>query len=183
GEAALSRVVADLPPTLHLGLAARWAPGLPLARLRAAGGVLELGERELALTPAETAELLRAQATALSDADAEDLHRRTEGWPAGAALLPQAPGGSLQTQAAADRAHLFAYLAEEVYERLPAELREFLLATAVPERVSPELARAVSGRADAARLLAEVGRRRLFLLRLEAPGEWHRYHQLRRQFL
>ena len=183
GEAALGWVVAELPPTLHLGLAARWAPGLPLARLRAAGGVLELGERELALTSAETAALLRGQATALSDAEAEDLHRRTEGWPAGVALLSQALGGSLRTETAADRAHLFAYLAEEVYERLPAELREFLLATAVPERVSPELARAVSGSEHAARLLAEVGRRRLFLLRLQGPGEWHRYHQLFREFL
>src|SRR5262249_23768005 len=62
-------------------------------------------------------------------------------------------------------------------------LQDFLMATAVPERINRELAAAISGREDAGQFLAEVRRRRLFLQPLGGPGEWYRYHALFRRFL
>jgi LuxR family maltose regulon positive regulatory protein len=181
-ERALAAVVSGLPPRAHVALASRTELDVPLGRLRTAGQVTELAERDLALDAAEAAALLRSQGTIVSDEQAAALQRRTEGWPAGIALLAQA-GLEAVPPHALDRSHLFAYLAEEVYERQPPRLRDFLLATSVPERFDASLARALSGRADAARLIAELRRARLFCERLPGPGSWHRYHQLFRQFL
>ena len=171
-QEALALLVRDLPPNVHLALASRNALPLPLSRLRAAGGLTELSEVDLSLSGEESAALVRSLRGDASG-EAADLHRRTEGWMAGLILAARTASRGATLGAAE-----FDYLAEEVMADLPARLQQFLRDTAVLGRISPQIAAAVSGLPDAGKLLADLVRRHLFTTRLEAEGEWYRYHHL-----
>ena len=167
GADVLGHLLPDLPATLHVALAGRGEPPLPLARLAAQGQLAELGEADLALTRAETGALLELRGVAADEARVTALHARTEGWAAGISLVAQTPGG-LDLDAAVERGHVFDYLAEQVLADLSREGQQFLQATAVPERVNPELAVAVTGQQDAGARLTRLHRDGLFLQRLGA---------------
>ena len=140
------------PPGLHLVLASRSDPPLPLARLRGRGQLAELRATELRFTFEEAAALLReAAGPGLPDAVAAALAARTEGWAAGLQLA----GLSLRGQADAagfvaaftgSHRYVLDFLADEVLDRQDEELRAFLLETSVLERLSGELCDAVTGR-------------------------------------
>ena len=141
-----------LPPGVHLVLASRSDPPLPLARLRAAGQLAELRAGDLRFTAEEAAALLREAAGAdLPAAAVAALAARTEGWAAGLQLA----GLSLRGQpdvagfvAAFSGSHRYVldYLTDEVLEGQTDQVREFLLETSVLERLSGELCDAVTGR-------------------------------------
>ena len=180
------------PPGLHLALTSRSDPPLALARLRARGQLTELRAAELRFTPEEAAALLQQVAAApggarldapLPDAVAAALAARTEGWAAGLQLA----GLSLRGQndvdgfvAAFTGSHRYVldYLAEEVLERQPGQVREFLLETSVLERLSGGLCDAVTGRPGSQALLEQVERAGLFVEPLDEVRGWWRYHQL-----
>jgi LuxR family maltose regulon positive regulatory protein len=174
------------PETLRMVLAGRVDPPLPLAQLRARGQLAELRIATLRFTPEEAASLLReaiGPSSALSDASADELTTRTEGWAAGLQLaalsLRGSPdlAGSLATFSSGHR-FVFDYLAEEVLERQPEQVRAFLLDTSVLERLSGPLCNAVTGRADGAAMLEAIERANLFLEPLDEVRGWWRYHQL-----
>ena len=141
-----------LPPALHLVLASRSDPPLPLARLRARGQLVELRAGDLRFTAEEAAQLLRTEVGAhLTDPVVTALGDRTEGWAAGlhlAALSLRGRGDVTRFVAEFSGSHRFVldYLTEEVLERLPAELRTFLLETSVLDRLCGPLCDAVVGR-------------------------------------
>jgi len=178
---ALALLVRDLPPGAHLALAGRSAMPFPLGRLRA-GGVVVLGESELALSPDETADIVRASRPELGPEAADGLHRRTEGWVAGLLLALQSEDPLHASGSLVTGAH-FEYLAEEVLERLAPELRRFIVQTAVLDRFTPALAAAVSERSDARELIGRLQTEHLFLIPLADDGEWYRYHHLFGAFL
>ena len=179
------------PPGLHLALTSRSDPPLALARLRARGQLTELRAAELRFTSGEAAALLQQVAAApgarldapLPDAVAAALAARTEGWAAGLQLA----GLSLRGQTDVDgfiaaftgsNRHVLDYLAEEVLERQPDRVREFLLETSVLERLSGELCDTVTGRPGSQALLEQVERAGLFVVPLDEVRGWWRYHHL-----
>ncbi|HEY7142635.1 MAG TPA: hypothetical protein VH637_00180, partial [Streptosporangiaceae bacterium] len=183
------------PPGLHLALTSRTDPPLALARLRARGQLTELRAADLRFTLGEAAELLQQVAAApggarpgapplqVPDAVAAALAARTEGWAAGLQLA----GLSLRGQddvdgfvAAFTGSHRYVldYLAEEVLERQPGRVREFLLETSVLERLSGGLCDAVTGRPGSQALLEQVERAGLFVVPLDEVRGWWRYHHL-----
>jgi LuxR family transcriptional regulator, maltose regulon positive regulatory protein len=188
----LGFLVEHRPPGLHLVLASRSDPPLALARLRARGQLTELRAADLRFTPGEAAALLQQVAAApggarpdapLPDAVAAALAARTEGWAAGLQLA----GLSLRGQndvdgfvAAFTGSHRYVldFLAEEVLERQPGRVREFLLETSVLERLSGELCDAVTGRPGSQALLEQVERAGLFVVPLDEVRGWWRYHHL-----
>lgn len=173
-----------LPSALHVVLASRSDPPLPLARLRARGQLVELRAGDLRFTHEEAAQLLRTEVgTHLADPVVAALGDRTEGWAAGlhlAALSLQGRGDVARFVAEFSGSHRFVldYLTEEVLERLPAELRTFLLETSVLDRLCGPLCDAVVGRPDGQQLLEAVERASLFLIPLDEERRWWRYHHL-----
>ena len=180
------------PPGLHLALASRSDPPLALARLRADGQLAELRAADLRFTPGEAAALLQQVAAApggarpgapLPDAVAAALAARTEGWAAGLQLAGLSLRGRSDVDgfvAAFTGSHRYVldYLAEEVLERQPSRVREFLLETSVLERLSGELCDAVTGRPGSQALLEQVERAGLFVVPLDEVRGWWRYHHL-----
>jgi LuxR family transcriptional regulator, maltose regulon positive regulatory protein len=177
-------LVEQLPPAFRLALAARADPGLPLARLRARGEMLEIRADDLRFTEAETAALLNGTlGLALGPADIRALQQRTEGWAAGLYLAglslrgrPE-PSAFIQAFAGDDR-QIVDYLLAEVLDGLPAEIRSFLLRTSVLDRLSGPLCDAVTGGSGSQRILEEMERSNLFLVRLDTKRRWYRYHHL-----
>jgi LuxR family maltose regulon positive regulatory protein len=171
------------PPQLRLVVATRADPPLHLHRLRVAGQLSELREVDLAFTLEEAGALLADHGVELSGEELETLWRRTEGWAAGLRLAAlsmrgQAQPGRFVADLAGDDRAIAGYLVEEVLAAQPAELREFLLRTAVVDRLSGDLADALTGGSDGARVLARLEREHVFTSATGPNRTWYRYHPL-----
>jgi LuxR family maltose regulon positive regulatory protein len=187
-RSALSVLANHVPDGSRLVLASRDQPPLRLARLRAEGRIIEIGAADLSLTREEAAALVRNTRVVLGEAEVAALHGQTEGWPAGlylAALAIRA-GGSLPDAAGSfcgDDRFITEYLESEFLSRISARDREFLIRTAVLERMCGPLCEAVLGRPGAAADLAGLARSNLLLVPLDRRGRWYRYHYLFRDML
>ncbi len=187
GHEAVTFLLDRLPEHVHLLLATRSDPPLPLARLRSRGQLVEVRAADLRFRPPEAQEFLTGvMGLALTTADATALDERTEGWAAGLQLAalslrgvddPAAVAGFIDAFTGSHR-FVIDYLADEVLARQPAEVREFLLRTAVLDRLTGPLCDAVTGRTDGARTLDYLDRANLFLVPLDGRRDWYRYHHL-----
>src|SRR5690348_7895292 len=174
----------NMPPGLRIVVSGRADPPLPLARLRARGQLAELRAADLRFTGEEAAALLaEAAGPDLPAAAVAALVARTEGWAAGLQLAGLSLRGHADAAgfvAAFSGSHRFVldYLADEVLDGQPAQVRTFLLETSVLERLSGELCDAVTGRVGSQEMLAAVERAGLFLVPLDEVRGWWRYHHL-----
>jgi LuxR family maltose regulon positive regulatory protein len=155
---ALIFLLDHLPPQMHLGLASRSDPSLPLSRLRAGGQMTEIRADDLRFTLDEVATFLdKVMGLNLSAENVAALGTRTEGWIAGLQLAALALQGTLSMQGlkqssdvtdfvnsftGSDR-YIQDYLADEVLQRRPKGTRDFLLQTSILNRLSGPLCDAV----------------------------------------
>ncbi len=177
----LQALLERLPAPWGLVIAGRVEPPLSLARLRAEGELAEFRQFELRFNEAEVAALLAASDGAASSS-ASELLERTDGWVAGLRLSLSARPGAPRASVPSQR-HLFDYLAAEVLDELPADLRGFLLRCSVLPELTAARCAHVSGEAQAARLLEDIERRGLFASVMEADEFTLRLHDLFRDFL
>jgi LuxR family transcriptional regulator, maltose regulon positive regulatory protein len=183
-HASVEFLLQHLPSPLRLVLASRADPPLRLARLRGRGQLAELREADLRFTLQEAGELLGATVGAeLPKVAVAALGNRTEGWAAGlqlAALSLQGRSdiGEFVEGFSGSHRYVLDYLAEEVLDRQPQQLRTFLLESSVLERLCGPLCEVVTGRADSQQLLEQVERANLFLVALDDVRGWWRYHHL-----
>ena len=187
-RAALSVLADHVPGGSRLALAGRAEPPLRVARLRAEGRILEIGPGDLSLTCDEASSLLRNAEVALGEDEMAELHRRTEGWPAGLylAALYLREGGPLASAAVSfggDDRLVSEYMESEFLARISRRQRVFLTRTAVLERMSGPLCEAVLELPGSAVTLAELARSNMLLVPLDRRGEWYRYHHLFRDML
>src|SRR5580704_892560 len=173
-----------LPPWLHVVIASRADPALPLARWRARGELVETRAAELRFTPDEAAaylnEMMGLQLTAR---DVAALEGRTEGWIAAlqlAALSMQGRDDVVGFIAgfAGDDRYVVDYLVEEVLQRQSDRVQAFLLQTSILDRLNGPLCDAVTGQDGGRAMLEALDRGNLFFVRLDDRRRWYRYHQL-----
>ncbi|OBI80827.1 LuxR C-terminal-related transcriptional regulator [Mycobacterium sp. 1245805.9] len=180
----LAFFISRMPADLHLVLATRSDPILPLARLRASGELAEMRTDDLRFGPNEAVHLLNGVlGLDLADEDIQLLHRRTEGWAAGLYLAALSLAGRVDAPAfirtfAGDNRHIVDYLMAEVLEGQPPELRSFLLRTSVLGRLSGPLCDAMLQTSGSAATLEKIERENLFVVPLDMARHWYRYHQL-----
>ncbi len=187
----LSFLLEYQPPQMHLVIATREDPPLPLSRLRARGQITDIRQRDLQFTEEETADFLRrTMALELPAADIAVLHRRTEGWIAGlqlAALSLQrsdhAQRGRFVADLSGSQRYILDYLVEEVFQRQAPEVQDFLLKTSILDRLTAALCDAVTGRSDSRQVLLALDQANLFIVRLDESRQWYRYHRLFRDLL
>jgi LuxR family maltose regulon positive regulatory protein len=178
-----------LPSTVQVALITRSDPPLPLARLRAAGEIAEVGARQLRFEPAPAAELVAAAAgVELSRDDLADLVDRTEGWAAGLYLAALSLRGYRSPSVfihefTGNSRFIVDFLAEEVLSRQSAEIRHFLACTSILSRFCAPLCDAVVGSDNAAQIIDTLERENLFVVPLDETRQWFRYHHLFAQML
>lgn len=181
---ALAFLIEHLPPRMHLVIATREDPNLPLARLRARGQLLEVRAADLRFTPSEAAEFLKGvMGLSLSEKDVAALESRTEGWIAGLQLAALSMRGREDVAGfirafAGDNRYVVDYLVEEVLQRQRERVRGFLLKTSILERLSGPLCDAVTGQERSSALLEALERGNLFVVPLDDRRRWFRYHHL-----
>ena len=172
-----------LPDNWGLVMASRVEPPLALARMRVRGELAEFRQHALCFSADELGAWLDDQAIRLAPAQRQELLDRTAGWAAGLQLSLSTRGGASPSVRGETQRHLFDFLATEVLDDMPAELRHFLLRCSVlPELTAARCAR-VSAQPQAARLLEELERRGLFVSLLDAEDLTLRLHDLFRDFL
>ncbi|HSF83066.1 MAG TPA: LuxR C-terminal-related transcriptional regulator [Anaerolineales bacterium] len=180
----LGFLVEHKPPQMHLVLITREDPPLPLALLRARGQIVEIRQKDLRFSLEESADFLkRIMGLNLTLNDIAALEQRTEGWIAGLQLASLSMQGSDYLpdfiQAFSGSSHfVLDFLIEEVFERQPSEVQEFLLKTSILDSLSVPLCEAVSERSDGQRLLLGLERANLFVIPLDQQRVWYRYHHL-----
>ena len=173
-----------LPPRLHVVIATRADPALPLARLRARGELAEIRAAELRFTADEAAEYLNEMmGLQLTARDVATLEGRTEGWIAAlqlAALSMQGRGdiACFIASFAGDDRYVVDYLAEEVLTRQSDRVQTFLLQTSILGRLSGPLCDAVTRQGGGKGMLEALDRANLFLVSLDDRRRWYRYHHL-----
>ncbi len=175
-----------LPPQMHLVIATREDPHLPLARLRARGQLTELRAADLRFTPSEAAEFLNQQmGLNLSAEDVAALETRTEGWIAGLQLAAISMRGHQDTtnfiQSFTGSHHfVLDYLIEEVLGQQSESIQTFLLRTSILDRLCGPLCDSVLGSPSASgqETLEYLERANLFIVPLDDERRWYRYHHL-----
>lgn len=177
-----------LPQNVSLIILSRKEPEHMLAALRARGVALSLGERDIAFDSDETSEFFIQKGFRLTEQEIDAVNTRTEGWAAGlvAASFSFEGGESvpeaIRAFSGGDR-NIESFLSNEVFERWPAEVREFLVSTAFLDRLSGPLCDAVIGGSTGATLLKALSKSNSFVIPLDSAGGWYRYHHLFQDFL
>jgi LuxR family maltose regulon positive regulatory protein len=183
-HAGMAFLLEHLPQQVHLVLASRADPALPLARLRARGELVEIRAVDLRFTPDEAgAYLNEVMGLALTAADVTALEGRTEGWIAALQLAALSIQGRDDIAAfiagfAGDDRYIIDYLADEVLHRQPVDVQHFLLRTSILDRLNGPLCDAITGQANGKSQLAALERGNLFLVPLDDRRQWYRYHKL-----
>ena len=183
-HASITFLLDHMPTRLHLIIATRADPPLPLARLRSKGQLVEIRSTDLRFTREEaTSFLSQTSGVEFSTEVITALETRTEGWIAGLQLA------ALSLQGRQDIAHFIQaftgshrfivdYLTQEVLMRQPTDVQNFLLQTAILERLCGPLCEAVTDKPDGQAMLERLEEANLFLLPLDDERQWYRYHQL-----
>src|SRR6266487_6708336 len=183
---ALTFLLDHLPPHMHLVIATREDPPLPLARLRVGGHLTEVRAVDLRFTPSEAAEFLnQGMGLTLSAQDIARLSTRTEGWIAGLQLAAISLQGhddaaSFITSFTGSHHFVLDYLVEEVLGQQPESLQTFLLRTSILDRLCGSLCDAVllDATAPGKETLEYLERANLFIVPLDNERCWYRYHHL-----
>jgi LuxR family transcriptional regulator, maltose regulon positive regulatory protein len=179
----LDRLIRGSQPGLRLVLAARSDPLLPLHRYRLAGQIYELRASDLAMTPAEIAEVLAVHGISLPAQDFDRLVARTEGWAAGVQLsamrmeTAESPSDFV-SELAMDTGSIGEYLVSEVLNEQPELQRMMLIQTSFLDEVTGPLADTVTGMTGCGDMLAGLARENSFVIPLDAAQERYRYHHL-----
>jgi LuxR family maltose regulon positive regulatory protein len=174
------------PPRMHLLIATREDPDLPLARLRALGQCTELRESDLRFTSEEASEFLsKVMGLDLSAESITALEARTEGWIAGLQLAAISMRGVKDTNGFIQSftgSHRFVmdYLLEEVLKQQSKSIQNFLLRTSILDRMGGALCDAVllDSSVPGQATLEYLERANLFIVPQDNERHWYRYHHL-----
>jgi LuxR family transcriptional regulator, maltose regulon positive regulatory protein len=185
-DSALSWLLERLPSTVHVVVATREDPGLPLARLRAQGHLAEIRAADLRFDTEEAAAFFGQTMDLPLPQDAvAALESRTEGWIAGLQLAAISLRGRADTAgfiASFTGSHRFVldYLLEDVLAQLAPDLQSFLLSTSILEAMCGSLCDAVTGGPAGAgeETLRSLERANMFIVPLDDERRWYRYHHL-----
>ncbi|EFH83191.1 LuxR C-terminal-related transcriptional regulator [Ktedonobacter racemifer] len=180
----LTFLVEHLPAHLHIVIAARHDPPLPLARLRVCQLLLELRADDLRFTSEETLAFFAHHGKApLTHTEISLLEERTAGWAAGlqmVALLlhgqPKAP--NVLESLKGSQSYIAEYLGQEVLAHLPERIQQFLLRTSILSQLDAQLCEAVSAQPNGEETLNWLYQANLFLTPLDETRRWYRYHQV-----
>ena len=185
---AIAELALGLPAGSQLAIGSRDRAPLPAARLRAQGGIVEIGVDALAMGESEAASLLAGAGVDPADVDLRELVLRTEGWPVGlylAALAIKAggPHADIGATLTGDEWFISDYLRSEFLDPVSGADASFLTRTSILERMCGPLCDAVLSRTHSTMVLEELESRNLLVIPLDHRRDWYRYHHLFRDLL
>jgi LuxR family maltose regulon positive regulatory protein len=176
-----------LPENCHLIISSRTLPHLTFSRLIARQESVGLSTSELRFTTSEIQTLLKqAHNLDISDEQAQELARESEGWITGILLTTHTIWQGLirsMVQARGVGGQMYDYLADNVFGQQPPEIQRFLKDSSILREMSPALCDALLDSRHSLEMLRLIEKRNLFISRLEGTEPWYRYHHLFQKFL
>ena len=188
-NAAIAFLLEHMPPQMHLVIASRLDPMLPLHRLRVRDQLVEVRAAQLRFSQEEVAEFINGvSGLSLPPENLAQLAAQIEGWVAGLQLAALSLKGVQDSTSfikafSTSNRFILEYLAEEVLSRQSAQTRTFLLQTSLLDRFNAKLVEAVTGQPCRHEDLVRLEQANLFLIPLDDHAEWYRYHNLFAEFL
>jgi ATP/maltotriose-dependent transcriptional regulator MalT len=185
----LAALIERFPENVHVVAASREASFFQLACMRARGQLLELDADALRFDRDEISRFLSISGHGdFAPSTLAAIEARTEGWIASLKLALLAfPGqheeASFLSLISGRGRSVAAFFVETVLVRQSQEMRDFLYATSILDRLAPDLCDAVTGRADARVMIDQIEEMGLFLFSLDQQRQWYRYHNLFSDFL
>lgn len=183
-HSAMMFLLDHLPPQMHLVIATRADPHLPLSSLRGRGQLTELRADDLRFTTDEAGAFLNeVMGLNLSHEEVGALEARTEGWIAGLQMAALSMRGQKDiagfiSSFTGSQRYILDYLIEEVFQQQPTSRQDFLLKTSILERFTAPLCDAVTERDDSREVLRTLEQANLFIVPLDEWRQWYRYHRL-----
>jgi ATP/maltotriose-dependent transcriptional regulator MalT/DNA-binding SARP family transcriptional activator len=188
-----NQILRDAPPTCRFLFLSRAKPHLQFSRFKTHAGYAEMRTDTLRFTDREIDELFRdIYNDPLDASELAELERRTEGWAASLQLVevslrtrktPAERRSFLQSITASKDSDLVEFLADEVLDQQPENIRQFLLTTSILHEVHPDLAARLTAMSDGEKILRDLEARGLFTYRVDPGDGRYRYHGLFRDFL
>ena len=183
---AMTFLVDHLPPGKHIVITTRSDPALPLHRYRSRGQMVEVRADGLRFSPNEVSLYMKQIAgISLKDSEITTLEGRTEGWVAGLQMVALSLRGKVDKEQfirSLGGTHRFIldYLLEDVLNIQQETVQNFLMETAILDRLSAPLCSALTGMDEAAsrETLKDLERANLFVTPLDHERTWYRYHHL-----
>ena len=185
----LAFLVEHMPSQMRLVMTTRTDPPLPLARMRVRGQLLELRSADLRFSPPQIATFFTdVMGLTLTPDEIDALDVRVEGWIAGLQLAGLALQGKRDTadfiaSFAGDHRYVLDYLGDEILDRQPEAMQQFLLQTSILERLNVDLCDTVTGTAESRTVLEHLEHHHFFVVALDDQRQWYRYHRLFADFL
>ncbi len=182
----IATALAEVPPDGSVVIISRTEPPSSMARLRANRVLEVIGWNALKLTPEESDAIVARRGLEFDADHLKDLNEKTEGWAAGLILmLEQASATAWAAPADLSTPQLvFDYLAGEIFQKSDSVTREVLLTTAYVPQMTADMARTLSGHADAGERLDHLYRNNYFVtLKQTAPQSIYEYHPMMREFV
>ena len=180
----LNLIIERKPDQLKIAILTRSDPPLNIARLRSQNELLEIRSADLSFSESDIAEFFNKKLRlGLTEKDISLLELKTEGWIAGLQLTAITLQGKQNVSEfiesiAGDNRYIMDYLIEEVLNNQDEETREFLLSTAILERLSGSLCDSLLQRSKSQLLLESLEKRNMFIVPLDNDRQWYRYHHL-----
>lgn len=185
----LAFLVEHMPAQMRLIMTTRTDPPLPLARMRVRSQLLELRSADLRFSPPQIATFFTdVMGLTLTTEEVTTLDTRVEGWIAGLQLAGLALQGKSDpaefiASFAGDHRYVLDYLGDEILDRLPEAMQQFLLQTSILERLHADLCDTIIGAAESRTALEYLERNHFFVVALDDKRQWYRYHRLFADFL
>jgi LuxR family maltose regulon positive regulatory protein len=190
----VGRVIDRMAENVHLVIATRHDPPLPLARLRARAALAEIRLEQLAFTADEARAFFSSRLpTGVGDKAVDRLTDRAEGWAAGLRLATLAlPSDAVQANVPIDVEargvrYMHEFLTDDVFAAQPPDLQDILLRSAILDRFCAPLLDALYAESDrtasGVQSLQALRRANLFVTALDTGGIWFRLHHLFRDAL
>ncbi|MBN1584673.1 MAG: hypothetical protein JXA89_28460 [Anaerolineae bacterium] len=188
----LAFLIDNMPQQMHVVIATRSDPDLPLSRLRGRGQLTELSAADLRFTISETTHFFNEVMNLdLADRDVVALEARTEGWIVGLQMAAHALQGTLGRKGSntthvssfiaaftGSHRYILDYLTDEVLSQEPEQIQTFLLRTSILARLCGSLCEAVTGQVHGQDMLERLDAANLFIVPLDGERQWYRYHHL-----
>ncbi|MEO8611916.1 MAG: LuxR C-terminal-related transcriptional regulator [Chloroflexota bacterium] len=179
--AAMTFLIDHLPAQLRLIIASRVTSTLPLGRLRGLGHLAELHTDDLRFTSCEIAQLF--DHLHIPQPDLLAIEHCTEGWITGLQLALNGRSGDSLAALTGTHRFIVDYFSEEIFDKQPPMIQDFLLQTAIVDTLSAELCDALTGQHDSRCTLEKLERENVFICALDESRHQYRYHNLFAEFL
>jgi LuxR family maltose regulon positive regulatory protein len=187
----MDALIKYLPFEIHLVLASRTQPLLPLARLRAGGEITEIRDSDLRFNQAEIRTCLSTHVKMdLSEDTIKLLEEHSEGWVsalqlAAVSMRSETDIIAFTKQFKGTHRDIADYLVTEVLDHQPPQIQDFLLRTSILDRFCVPLCDALlgDGTSHSRSVLDYLESANLFLVPLDYEGTWYRYHHLFKDML